>query len=1059
MGMNTASVQRLYVAYFNRPGDPVALSRYEAMLPSDRVATKAELLVIAETYFSKSSEFTSSIEGKSSAQIVDQLYQNIFGRPAEANALINWGVKLSDGTLSTAELALQLSYSAQGTDATVVSGRIDAAVAFTNGLDTSEEILGYSGDAAAAQGRIYLAQISGALPTTDEAITAQKDTAVANVDASIQSAVSAGNAGAGSTYNLTVAVDSFTGTSNDDTFNGDDTGTDTISTADVIDGGGGTGDVFNMFSDGTASAIPQMSNIEIVNIYDQDADYDISAMSAAVTTVNAIRGDGATFTLNAAVDTVGLTDVTVASVGNTANDTVIAFGATQTAATLNLSGVTTAAGNTDENIDLNGAGLATVTINSLTASSADVIDVQGATTININATGNLTLNAASDALTTSGAAAMNISGAGNVTLNVLDQTINTVTSTGSGVITAGIGAAVDTVFTAGSGNDVITASTTDTIAASSALAVDAGGGTGDILILGDAADVNTAADGARYTNFEIIRTATTYDADLIAGITGFQLSASTGQSFTDLTATQAANIAVLGDIDTATIALKTATGSSDTLSLAMGTGLTTAAATDVTTGITVTGFETLNVAENGGPTATAGANRTAIIAAVTGATLNDINLTGRAVTISNVATTVAVDIDGTALTGNGNASTAGTIQGLTVAGSAVAGSTIRGSEVNDSMTIGAEGSTYLGNGGNDAFSATATLIDADGATDLVINGGAGTDTLTLTNTTGNALTDTHFTNMSNMEGLTLTNTGGADTTITTGAAFNGAFANGAVITSGNIAATQDITVSAGLSTVDTTVTIAATTQSGVATETNSITTGSGDDTVTYTDTGWVGDNIANNAQGTLTFDTRAGDDTISVTVGTLTANGNATGQNITITAGAGQDSITKVGTNADVAIGTAHYVMAAGDSSTTAWDTITGFDLSTANTFSDGLGFEGTAAVGAFTATADFGTIKSHSTTTGIITFDDVADFSTALVISSANIADVVGYLQANASANEVLAFAYDSTGDGTADGTMVFHQGSATGVTDDMVFLAGVTADSVIATNASAGADDLFVF
>ena len=326
------------------------------------------------------------------------------------------------------------------------------------------------------------------------------------------------------------------------------------------------------------------------------------------------------------------------------------------------------------------------------------------------------------------------------------------------------------------------------------------------MILGDANDVNTA-DGARYTNFETIQTTTSYDADLVAGITGFRLGTSTGQSFTDLTATQAANVTVIGDLTTGTIALKDATGSSDTLSLTMGTGTTTAAATDVVTGITVTGFETLNVAENGGPTATAGANRTAIIAAVTGATLSDINLTGRAVTITNLATTVPVDIDGTALTGNGS-STAGTIQGLTVGGSAVAGSTIRGSEVNDSMTIGAEGSTYLGNGGNDAFSATATLINADGATDLVINGGAGTDTLTLTNTTGNALTDTHFTNLSNMEGLTLTNTGAADTTITTGAAFNAAFANGAVITSGNIAAAQDITVSAGLSTV-VTVTIAA----------------------------------------------------------------------------------------------------------------------------------------------------------------------------------------------------------------------------------------------------------
>ncbi|MDG2271417.1 MAG: DUF4214 domain-containing protein, partial [Halioglobus sp.] len=1048
-GMNTDAVQRLYVAYFNRPADPVSLSVYESLLPTDSVATQAELQALADEYFSPSAEYTSLYASMSNTQIVNQLYQNIFGREAEVAGLVYWAAELTAGRLTVAAIALQLSYSAQGTDADVVTNRIEAANTFTTGLDTAAEISGYSGDAAAASARTWLATVG-----SDDA---SKDAAIAGADTAISDAVAAGTAVAGSTYNLTAAVDTFTGTAGNDSFNGDDTGTDTISTADTIDGSTGDSDVFNIFSDGTAGAIPTMSNIEIVNVYDQDDDLDISTMSAAATTVNFIRGDGDTFTLNAAVDTVGITDIALASVANTTDDMVIAFGAAQTAATLNISGMSTAGGNTDDNLDINGAGLTTVTVNVLTASSADVIDLQGATTININATGSLTLATAADALTTSGAAAMNISGAGAVTLNTLDQTINTVTSTGSGAITAGIGAATDTVFTSGSGNDVITASTTDTIAASATLAVDGGGGTGDILILGDAADVNTAADGARYTNFEIIRSTTSYDADLVAGITGFQLGVSTSQSFTDLTAGQAANVALIGDLTSGTIALKDATGSSDVLSLTMGTGATTAAATDATTGITVTGFETLNVAENGGPTATAGANRTAIIAAVTGATLNDINLTGRAVTISNLATTVAVDIDGTALTGNGNASTAGTIQGLTVAGSAVAGSTIRGSEVNDSMTIGAEGSTYLGNGGNDAFSATATLINADGATDLVISGGAGTDTLTLTNTTGNALTDTHFTNVSNMEGLTLTNTGAAATTIVTGAAFNAAFANGAVITSGIIAAAQDITVSAGLSTVDTTVTIAATSQTGASTETNSITTGSGDDTVTYTDAGFVG--VANAAQGSLTFDTRAGDDTISITVGTLLAADAASiSQAVTVTPGAGTDSVTKVGTNGDFGLGTMIVNFAAGDSSTTAWDTITGFDLSTANTFSDGLGFEGTAAVGAFTATADFGTIKSHSTTTGIITFDDVADFSTALVISSANIADVVGYLQANAAANEVVAFAYDSTGDGSADGTMVFHQGSAAGVTDDMVFLAGVTADSVITTNASAGADDLFV-
>jgi S-layer protein len=1045
MGMNATAVQRLYVAYFNRPADPISLAVYEAMLPTDTAATQAELLVLAETYFSPSAEYTTNFAGMSNAQVVDQLYQNIFGRSAEAAGLTAWAVALTDGTQTVASLALQLSYSAQGTDGDTVNNRITAAASFTTGVGTADEITGYSGDAAAASAKTWLATV------TDDASLV---TATAGVDTAISNAVSAGNVAAGSTYNLTAAVDTFTGTSGNDTFNGDDTGIDTISTADVINGGTAGSDVFNMFSDGAAMAIPQMSNIETVNLYDQDANYDISTMNAAVTTVNMIRGDGGTLTLSTAVDTVGLTDLTLASVGNTTDDTVVTFGATTTAATLNLSGVTTAAGNADENIDLDGAALATVTINAVTASAADDIDVASATTININATGSLTATS----LTTGGTAAMNISGAGAVTLGTLDQSINTVTSTGSGAVTAAIGAATDTVFTGGSANDVITASTTDTIAASGTLAVDAAGGTGDILILADGNDVNTVADGARYTNFETIRTATSYDMDLVAGITSLQLVASNTQSFTDLTAGQAGNVAVLGDLTSGTIALATATGTSDALTLAMGTGLTTAAATDVVTTITVTGFETLNVVENGGPTAAAGADRTAIIAAVTGATLNDINLSGRAVTISNLATTSPVDIDGTALTGNGNASTAGTIQGLTVAGSAVGGSTIRGSQLNDSMTIGAEGSTYNGNGGNDAFSATMALINADGSTDLVINGGEDTDTLTLTNTTALTMADTHFTNLSNMEGLTLTNTGAADTSITTGAAFNAAFANGATITSGIIAAGQDITLAGGLSTVDTTVTIAATAQTGAATETNSITTGSGADTVTYTDTGFVG--VANAAQGSITIDTRAGNDTISVTVGTgLAVDAASISQLLTVTPGAGTDSLTKVGTNADFGLSGMVVNIAAGDSSTSAWDTITGFDLTTANTFSDALNFEGTAAVSDFTATVDFGVIQSHThATAGIITFDDTADFSTALVISATNIADVVGYLKANAGANDVAAFAYDADGDGAADGTMVFHQSSSAGVADDMVYLAGVTADVVLIVNASAGANDLFV-
>ena len=159
MGMNTAAVQRLYVAYFNRPADPVSLSVYEGMLPTDRVASQAELLVLAEQYFSPSAEYTSNFAGMSNAQIVDQLYTNIFGRTAEASGLISWATELTNGNITVAQLALQLSYSAQGTDAAVVDARIEAATSFTSGLTTADQITGYSGDAAAAQlGHLVLHQ-------------------------------------------------------------------------------------------------------------------------------------------------------------------------------------------------------------------------------------------------------------------------------------------------------------------------------------------------------------------------------------------------------------------------------------------------------------------------------------------------------------------------------------------------------------------------------------------------------------------------------------------------------------------------------------------------------------------------------------------------------------------------------------------------------------------------------------------------------------------------------------------------------------------------------------
>jgi len=808
----------------------------------------------------------------------------------------------------------------------------------------------------------------------------------------------------------------------------------------------------------TATALADYPTIAAgnANIAAVTAVTGVAATDPSTMTVVGTNYTGATtFTTDGST---GLTNFTGLAAGQTANmdggsgGMGAAYGATVTSAALGITGGTTAGA-----VTLTGAAVTSTTITAGgKTNTVGAIDLAASTTVTIDAATKLTATSV-DTTATSGS--LTITGAGAVNIGALDNGFVTVNAAGNsgGVTMTAPADSPNASITLSTGNDVFTTDD-DGFTAAQTFAVNAGSGDGDILVVAAAADIDTAAEAARYTGFETLRISDSYDGDTVAGITGLQLGATTSKSYTDLTASQAGNVQARGSITSGTFALKTATGTADALNLTMGTGLTTAAATNLTTGVTVTGFETMSITENGGPSATAGANRTATVDAFTTATtLNNIDLAGRAVTLSNIATTVAVDIDGTALTGNGAATG---LQGLSVAGSAVAGSVIHGSAVNDSLTAGAEGSTYNGNAGTDAFSATAAIILADGATDIVLNGGAGTDTLTLTNTTGNTITDTHFTNISNMEGLTLTNTGAGDTSITTGAAFNTAFSDGITITSGVIAATKDITISAGLSTVDMVVSIASTSQTGATTETNSIVTGSGADTVTYTDASWVGA-TANNASGTFAVDTNGGDDTISLTFGTLT--GDITASFITVAGGAGQDAMTVAAAKVNApdtnnVRGHVTFTFAAGDSDTVSYDTITGFDLATASLVSDGLDFEGSAAVTDFTANNDFGVVKSHSVSTGIITFDDSSSFLAALTINSGNLADVVGYLQANLAANDTAAFTFDSTGDGAVDGTMVFHQGSAATVADDMVFLAGITASDRLVTTNDEGADDLFI-
>lgn len=837
---------------------------------------------------------------------------------------------------------------------------------------------------------------------------------------------------------LTTGADNLTGTSNDDTFNASiDQGTPTNSTitaADVIAGGAGN-DTLNVTGTGTTLDVlgsALVTGIETVNIRATTANtLDASAISG-LKAANANLGTGTVIVTNLASG---------ASVGVKGNGTVLngevafAYATATDAVTLNIADGTamTAAITAKATLGGTATGTATTaTVNSTgAANTVGTVDLANATltSVTINAATNLKgdfLSQATDQVAATGS--VTISGAATTVelTAALDNDIATLNASGltAGGIIATLGSLVTQTVTGGVGNDRITTGATLTTGS-----VNAGTGT-DTLVVGAAAHLATAALGAKYTGFETLRVGDSQDMSVISGITAVEVNAMTAKSVTNMTATQAANVKVLGDQTTSlTLALAAATGTSDVLTITAGTGLTTGASFDLA-GLVVTGFETVNILANPGPTATVGANKTVTIASLTGATLNTLNLTGTAFDITNGATTVATTFNASALTGDG---TVAGSKGLTIAGSLVASSTVTGSALIDTATVGAEGSAYNMGAGNDAISTTVAILVADGTTDGTINGGEGTDTLTLTDTT-TTLTDNHFTKLSNLEKLTLSNTVG-DASITTGSAFNTAFATGATITTGVLAATKDITFNGGLSSVAVNLTVDATDLVGTAVEANSITTGSAADTVTFTgDATYVG--VAGAAQGTIAISTGAGADTISVTVGTLLAS--TAGQAITITGGTGADLITKVGTNSTTVTSVAKYVMASGDSGTTTstYDQITGFDVADGTNLSDVLDFAGTGAVGTLATSTDFGAILSHSLTGGVALFDDAATYAAAVVVNASNLADVVGYLAANTATSDAIAFAYDSDNNGANDATIVFSNQAA----DSLVMLVGVT-------------------
>ncbi|MCK6436698.1 DUF4214 domain-containing protein [Rivihabitans pingtungensis] len=505
MALTTAQIQNAYVAFFNRPADVAGLTYW-----STYAGSTADLL----NTFAQSTEYKNLYSGLNNTQIVNAVYQNLFGHTPDVAGLTYWVTQLDNGKLAIGNIADAINKGAQGTDATIIANKTSAATEFTKALDTTAEIVAYAGvnSTGLAAVKAWLNAVTSDAATLTNATSATTLT-------SITTTVLNNVASNGSTFTLTKEVQVLTGSSGSDTFvaTNDAAGNSpSLNSGDQLDGGDGT-DTLQVTSLSNDTPVVTLKNVEKVQVQQLTANSgNISAANwTGVTEIANVNS-----TKNLTVIDVGANAKISVTNGVAGNSTNVTFTNSKLGATAAISLAVDATGTK--------AGAHTVTA---TTGGTDVV-----TTLSVDATGANFVKydgAADDKIT-----ALNVTGSGTLTLTQNDNelrkvaTVDASKNTGGLTVTLSGVTATTLAVTGGSGKDAITANaaTIETIdlgagddtltlaAVGNVTAADSykGGDGTDTLSLASVADASTLITNkfnGQFTGFERL-TLGTASADL-----------------------------------------------------------------------------------------------------------------------------------------------------------------------------------------------------------------------------------------------------------------------------------------------------------------------------------------------------------------------------------------------------------------------------------------------------------------------------------------------------------------------------------------------------------------
>ena len=256
MAAYTQKIQQLYVAYFNRPADAGGLEYWESIVTQ----LNGDVSGVSAA-FAQSAEYRAAYAGMTNAEIVNQVYLNLFGRPAEDGGKAYWSNFLDIKAITVDNVVTTVALGARGSDLVAYNAKVSAASAFTAVLQANPDPGGYAGMAGALAARDYISAVTDDASLKKAILPANLKDAIAVVKAASTPAA---------TFNLTTGIDEIVPSSKNslaghDTFNANSSGSNqTINANDKIDGGAGK-NALNINSK-TKAQVDITSSVNVTNV-------------------------------------------------------------------------------------------------------------------------------------------------------------------------------------------------------------------------------------------------------------------------------------------------------------------------------------------------------------------------------------------------------------------------------------------------------------------------------------------------------------------------------------------------------------------------------------------------------------------------------------------------------------------------------------------------------------------------------------------------------------------------------------------------------------------------